>query len=253
MSKEKRPEQVQSREVAEASTSTVVPTIQEIRVTPTELAEKLNKNPIFELNADTKLIIHDINTNDFISAISAVDQPKRLQVFFEIMKKFSIDLSLEGSITLGEFDVGSHSWALTAGESGSLKMAAEPATVVKSISEIVSFLDTVSPGKGFPLKANQNLLITGMSSGAMLDYYRLCQETEDSAAREKGQDDLFKLASELLRFKGLNLRIYGLNTAQVDRNIDVNAGGIFFKATAQDDIKTPHLILTLLPDAADSK
>jgi hypothetical protein len=226
------------------------PTLEEIRVSPMELAEKLSKNTSFTLEADKKLVIYNIDTNDYMSAITAKDQPTRLQVFLSMMNKLSLNVKLEGSITLGEFDVGSHSWALFAGESGSLTMTTKPSPVVKSISEVVSFLDVLSEGKGFPLKANQDLLITGLSSDAMLAYHRLCKDTEDADARDKGQDTMFKAASELLRFKGLNLKIYGLNVAQVNRNIDINAGGILFTAVAKDDGSQPHLILTLLSDTA---
>lgn len=220
--------------------------LEEIRMTPVEFATQLTLKPHFELQADKKLIIHNMDTSDLLSAISATDQPRRLQVFLKMMNKFSLDISLEGSITLGEFSIADHSWTLLAGASGSLKISSKPATVVKSIAEIVSVLNLTPPGTGFPLKANQDLLLTGLSSDAMLDYHRLCQETEDQQAREQGQDALFKKASEVLSLKNLNLRVYGLNAAQVNRNIDVNSGGILFKAVKKDDETQPHLILTLL-------
>jgi hypothetical protein len=221
-------------------------TLEEIRVTPIELASMFIQNPTFELQADKKLVIQNIDTNDFLSAISATDQPRRLQVFLKMMNKFSLDLMLEGSITLGEFSIADHSWTLLAGASGSLKISTKPATVIKSITELVSVLALTPQGTGFPLKANQDLLLTGLSSDGMLDYHRLCQETEDVQAREKGQDTLFRRACEILGLKNLNLRIYGLNAAQVDRNIDINAGGILFKAVRKDADTQPHLILTLL-------
>jgi len=220
--------------------------LEEMRMTPVEFATLLTQKPHFELQADKKLIIQNMDTNDFLSAISATDQPRRLQVFLKMMNKFSLDISLEGSITLGEFSIADHSWTLLAGASGSLKISSKPATVVKSITEIVSVLTLTPAGTGFPLKANQDLLLTGLSSDAMLDYHRLCQETEDPQAREQGQDALFKKASEVLSLKNLNLRVYGLNAAQVNRSIDVNAGGILFKTVKKDDETQPHLILTLL-------
>ncbi len=246
----KQEKRTEKEKVATAS-ATATPTLEEIRVTPMELAQKLTQNPTFEIEAGKKLVIYNIDTNDFMSAISAKDQPARLQVFLTMMNKLSINVKLEGSITLGEFDVGAHSWTLAAGDSGSLKMTTKPAPVVKSITEMVSFLDLVSEGKGFPLKANQDLLISGLSSDAMMEYHRLCKDTEDSDAREKGQDSMFKAASELLRFKGLNLKVYGLNVAQVNRNIDINSGGIMFTAVGMDDDTQPHLILTLLSDTAE--
>ncbi len=219
---------------------------EEIKVTPIELAEMLNKNPEFQLQSGKKLIIQNIDTNDFLSAISAPDQTRRLQVFLKIMNKLSLDIILEGSIHLGEFNIGNHSWTLSPGESGFLKISSKPTVVVKSITEMVSFLSLIELGNGFPLKARQDLLLTGLSADAMLDYYNLCKETENGGSREKGQDILFQKACELLRLKNLNLKIYGLNAAQVDRNIDTNVGGILFKASSLNNETQPHLILTLL-------
>lgn len=222
------------------------PLLEEVKVTPTELAQMLVQNSEFQLKAGRKLIIRNIDTNDFLSAISATDQPRRLQVFIKMMNKLSLDLVLEGSIHLGEFNIVDHSWALSAGESGSLTISSKPAAVTKTVSEMVSFLNLMAPGSGFPLKARQDLLLTGLSSDALLDYYKLCQENEDVAVREKGQDALFKKASDILSLKGLDLKIYGLNSSQVDRNIDINAGGILFKAVSLNNQTHPHLILTLL-------
>ena len=123
--------------------------LEEIRVTPVELASMLTQNPSFELQADKKLVIQNIDTNDFLSAISATDQPRRLQIFLQMMSKFSINLSLEGSITLGEFSIADHSWTLCAGASGSLKISTKPSPVVKSVTELVSVLALTPPGTGF--------------------------------------------------------------------------------------------------------
>lgn len=234
----------------ESSTSASA-TLEEIRVTPIELASMLTQNPSFELQADKKLVIQNIDTNDFLSAISATDHARRIQVLLKMMHNLSLDLSLEGSVVLGEFSIADHSWTLSAGESGSFKISAKPATVVKSITEIVTILSMTPAGTAFPLKANQDLLLTGLSADGMLNYHRLCQETEDVKAREKGQDELFRKGCELLALKKLNFRIYGLNVAQVDRNIDVNAGGILFKAVKKDDQSPTHLILALLEESPE--
>ena len=220
--------------------------LENIRLTPAELADKLLQTPDFALESEKKLTIYNMNVNDFITAIAAKDQTSRLQVLFQMMKNLSVDIELEGSISIGDFNIGDHSWTISTSNSGSLKIKSKPSMVIKSIEEMVSFLTMMDLGKGFPLKGRQDLLLTGLSRDAMLDYYRLCQEKEDAASREKGQDDLFDKASPTLALKGISLKIYGLNAAQVDRNIDVNAGGILFKATSNSDEMQPHLILALL-------
>lgn len=220
--------------------------LEDLRMTPSELADQLLQTPLFELSNDRKLTIYNMSANDFITAITAKDQSSRLQVFFHMMKNLSVDVELEGSISIGDFSIGDYSWTLSTGSNGSLKIKSKPSTVVKSIEEIVSFLMLMDLGKGFPLKANQDLLLTGLSRDAMLHYYRLCQEKEDSTTREQGQEELFDKANSTLALKGLSLKIYGLNASQVNRNIDVNAGGILFKATKNSDEMPPHLILALL-------
>lgn len=218
----------------------------DFKVTPSQLAEMLLQNPSLELQPNQKLILQHINTHDFVSAISAPDHSKRLLSFYSMMKKLDLDITLEGSIFLGEFNLSDHSWTLSAGESGFLKISAKPSTLIKTVSEIVAFLSLMPAGNAFPLKARQDLLLTGLSSDAMLAYYRLCQETTDLQTKEKGQDNLFHKACELLPLKNLHLRIYGLNASQVDRNIDLQAGGILFKGLPKDANVSHHLMLTLL-------
>ncbi|MBM3199091.1 MAG: hypothetical protein FJZ58_07575 [Chlamydiae bacterium] len=229
-----------------AAVTMPVATTEDIRVTPSQFAEMLMQNPYFELSSDRKLVIFDMNVNDLLSAIEAPDHTQRLQILVQVMQRYSLDVILEGSIILGDFNIADHSWTLSAGATGFLKFQAKPSTVIKSLTEIVSFLNKMAPGKGFALKARQDLLLTGLSPDAMMDYYRLCQANEDPKVREKGQDELFAKACQTLALKNLSLKVYGLNAFQVDRSIDVNAGGILFKVTENQDGIQPHLILALL-------
>jgi hypothetical protein len=229
------------------SPETTTATLDHVRVTLVEFAEMLTQSSSFELSGDKKLILHDLNVNDFLTMILASDQPTRLKMFLQMMNRLSMEINLEGSIALGEFNIADHSWTLSAGNGGFLKFISKPTTVVKSLNEIVSFLNLLAPGSGFALKPRQDLLVTGLSQEAMLEYYRLCQETEDAVAREKGQDELFAKANQTLDLKGLTFRIYGLNAEQVNRTIDMNAGGILYKATENKDGTQPNLILALLP------
>jgi hypothetical protein len=220
---------------------------QAVKVTPLELAELLAQNPNYELSSGKKLVIHNMDVNDFLSAIAASDQPKRLQVLQFMMARYSLDINLEGSIVLGEFNIVDHSWTILPGTSGSLRILSKPAMVRRTVADVVSFLNMLPVGQALVLKPRQDLLIAGLSSDAMLDYYQFCQENQDAKVREKGQDEMFAKNCQTLVLKGLSLKIYGLNAAQVDRAIDVNAGGIVFRAIANEEFPAPCLVIALLP------
>lgn len=218
----------------------------EIKLTPVQLADLLTQNQTFELQAGKRLVIHGIDPNDFLNAVTASDHTKRLQVLQFILSRYSLDIAFEGSITLGEFNISEFSWNLSAGASGSLRILSKPSVLRRSIGEIVAFLNMLPVGQAFILSPRQDLLLSGLSSDAMLDYYQFCQEHQDGKAREKEQDALFKKACSMLDLKGLHLKVYGLNAAQVDRAIDVNAGGILFRAVGSEEKTSPALVLALL-------
>lgn len=234
-------------EIKSKDSATAVETMEEVRVTPAQLAEMLAQNSQYELQAGKKLVVHNMNLADFLNAVSATDHAKRLQVVVQMLANFGLEVSMEGSITIGEFNMLDHSWALLPGESGSLKISSKPVTLVRSITDLVGFLNRVAVGSGFPLKPSQDLFLTGFSPESLLEYYQLCQETEDAAAREQGQDALFAKACQTLGLKGLMFNIYGINAAQVSRSIDVNVGGIFFRALATDE-KVPTGLMIALVD-----
>mgnify|MGYP003353624336 CR=1 FL=1 len=142
--------------------------------------------------------------------------------------------------------ISDYSWTLSKGPKDSLRIRAKPTTLVKSIEEVTSFLSLMEPGQALALKPRQDLLITGLSRDAMLSYYRLCQEKDDVSLRDKGQDELFQAACPTLALKNLMLKVYGVHAAQIDRSIDVNIGGILYKATKNDSGLEPQLILVLL-------
>jgi len=226
----------------------IVPSVaEEIRVTPLQLAEMLVQTPDFEVKVGQKLVIHGLHVNDFLAAVAASEWQKKLQVLMDAFKQFYLEVSLEGSISLGEFNLADHAWTLLPGQNGSFTIRARPTSVKKTVNELVSFLNLLPVGQALSLKPKQDLLISGLSSDAMLEFYRFCQENEGGPAREKEQDKLFASACQTLSLKHLSLRIYGVNAVQIDRTIDVASGGILFRVLGNDELKAPSLIITLLP------
>ena len=217
-----------------------------IRKTPIELAQILTTEGKFEITSSEMLVLSNLDLNDFLEAVAITDLSKRLQVLGKILARFSLEVSLEGSIALGEFNIADHSWNLSAGESGSLVIKARPTLLRKSVNDLVSFLNMLPVGQGFVLKPSQDLLLEGLTSDSMLDYYKLCQENEDAVTRDKGQDELFAKNCQTLSLKGLVFKIYGVNAKQVDRGIDVNAGGILFRVVKGEGPQPASLVLVLL-------
>lgn len=230
---------------------TSAPTLQEeqtkeIRMTWTELASKLLQSPIFELQNGESLVVHRMDSSDFISAVEQAEPVERLKLFAEIMKRFSIDISFEGSIALGPFNLADHSWSLSPGNSGTFRIIAKPIPVRKTLSEIISFLSKLPVGQALVLKPFQELFLEELSADAMLNYYQYCQENQEPSAREKGQDEMFNQSNKLLAEKNLLLKVYGLNAMQVDRNIDSNAGGILFRPVGNSELKEPRVVIGLV-------
>lgn len=219
---------------------------EQVRLSPAQLADILQKEGKFELSSNQVLVLFAIDTNDFLQAIGTSDLTQRLQVLGRILNRYSLDLILEGSVTLGEFNIVDHSWSIFPGASGSLAIKAKPSLVRRSISDLVAFLNMLPIGQGFALKVSQDLLLEGLSSDSMLDYYKYCQENESAALREKGQDELFEKNCPMLSLKGYTLKIYGLNATQVDRGIEVNAGGILFRPIQADPSQKTALVVALI-------
>ena len=220
--------------------------IKEIKLTWQELADKLLQNGSLGLQTGQTLIIHQIDITDFLTLVEEPLAPEKVKKFAEIMKRFFLDISFEGSLALGPFQLADQSWNLTCGASGSLRIMAKPLAVRKSLQEIVSFLSKIPVGQALVLKPNQDLFLEEVSADAMFNYYQHCQDEVDPIAREKGQDAMFASSNALLVEKNLLLKIYGLNTKQVDRTIDAAAGGILFKPVGSVELKEPRIVIGLI-------
>ncbi len=220
--------------------------IKEIKLTWQDLANKLLEQGKVEIQAGQTLIIHQIDISDFLTLVEEPLAPEKVKKLTEIMKRFFLDLSFEGSLALGPFQLADQSWNLTCGASGFLRITAKPLAVRKSLQEIVSFLSKLPVGQALVLRPNQDLFLEEVSADAMFNYYQHCQDETDPVAREKGQDVMFASSSPLLAEKNLLLKVYGLNTKQVDRTIDAAAGGILFKPMGSTELKEPRIVVGLI-------
>ncbi len=225
---------------------TSLATDEEMKMTTWQLAEKLSQNASFDIEAGQKLVIQNIDLNDFLTAAGSTEPAIQLQMLQRMMNRFSLEINLEGSINLGQFNLADNSWTILPGNTGSLRIVSKPLALRRSLSELVAFLNMLPVGQALMFKPRQDLLIDGLSPDSMLEYYQFCQDNKDPKEQEKGQDELFAKASSTLALKGLNLRIYALNAVQIDRGIDVNAKGIVFKALGNSELTAPTLVAVLL-------
>ena len=220
--------------------------VKEVRVTLSQLAEMLIQQSKVELKAGQTLVIHQMDSSDLLTAVEETEATKQLGVLVEMMSRFSLEIKLEGSIALGPFNLADHSWTLAPGNSGELRILARPATVRKSLSEIVSFLKKLPVGQALVLRPFQELFLEEISANEMFNYYQHCQENQDPISREKEQDSLFIKSCEALADTNLLLKVYGLNAAQIDRNIDTGAGGISFKPVGNNELTAPRIVVGLV-------
>lgn len=220
---------------------------EEIRMTPFVLAQYLSQNPKLELSGDKKLVIHNIDSADFLDIAKHTEANQRLLILGQMMNRYSVELALEGSIALGGLNLNDYSWTLSAGASGSLSIAGKVAALRRSLSDMVSFLHMLPKTQGFVLKPFQDLFLTGLSADALLEYYKFSQANTEAQPREKQQEQLFVAECQLLADKKQTLKIFGLNATQIDRFIDVNAGGILFKAVGTNEQSPAALVLGLAP------
>jgi hypothetical protein len=222
---------------------------QEVRKTFLELVQILSREDSFEISGNQMLVIEDMNVLDFIDASSSLDLTTRLDALGKAFNKFGLDLILEGSIGLGEFNIADYSWNILPGTSGKLIMKARPATLRKNITEIVNFLKLLPSGQGFVLKSGQDLLIQGLSKESMMDYYESCKDDDSVEKKDKGQDELFANNCSVLKENNLLLKIYGLDASQVDRTIDVVSGGIRYSAKPTDESKKASIVMVVFADS----
>jgi hypothetical protein len=199
----------------------------ELRYSLPEFASTLSSEGVVELDTEKTLVLHQIDSSDFITAVEELEPKNRLGVLVQLMRRFSLEVNLEGSIDLGAFNLADHSWTLKAGNTGKLRITAKPTTVRKSLSDIIAFLTKIPVGQALVLKPFQELFLEDILASDLVDYYEYCQNEKDGKKREKEQDSLFIKNSPLL-------------------SIDTGAGGLLFRPVAGEELKHPRVVVGLL-------
>jgi len=224
----------------------------QVRLSWQELANTLLQERSIKIASDQTLIVHQIDPSDFLSLVEENNAQAKVQLFASMLRRFSMEISFEGLITLGSFNLSDYSWQMTPGEKGFIQIHAKPATMRKPLAEVISFLSKLPVGQAIVLRAQQDLFLEEISSDAMFDYYQHCQNDSDPLAREAGQDQMFVASSPQLQESGRLLKIYGLNAKQVNRTIDAGAGGVLFTPIGNEEFKEPRLVLGLIDPSAAS-
>jgi hypothetical protein len=218
----------------------------EIYKTPLEFALALSEKGSFDLSDQDVLILKDMDPSDFIDATIAPTPSERLKMLLNMMGRYGLELHLEGSIHLGDFSIADRSWRIETTRSSHLSIKVKPAACNRLIDDLVNFLQLLPQGQAYVLKPCQDLFLGGLSSESLIEYYNLCQQSEDPMHRDVQQQHLFEKNSQILTVKGLSLKIFGIHAQQLERMIDVKRQGVIFKAVAKDEKIQPSIIIALV-------
>lgn len=218
----------------------------EIMKTPLAFALDLSEKGSFDLSDHDVLVLKQMDPSDFFNATMAPSPSERLTILLEMMGRYGLDLRLEGSIHLGDFNVADYSWRIETAPSSHLSIKARPAACRRSISDLINFLELLPQGQAFVFKPCQDLFLQGLTSESLLEYYNISQHNEDLMHRDLHQNLLFEKNSQKLVERGLSLKIFGIHAQQLERMIDIERQGIFFRAVASDEKIQPSIIVALV-------
>ena len=220
-----------------------------IKLTVLELVQKLSKSESIVLKTGESLKIVDLDMNDFLAIANETDNHKKLNGLQLIMNRFKLQLFLEGSMTLGAMNLDDHSWTLTAGDSGQLRISAKLFPLRLSLTDLITFLKRLPLGQALVLKEEQELLLEGFSPEALSSFFNFCQNTTDIKVLEKAQDDFFVSASLSLAQEGLDLKLYALNATMMNREVNPIHGQILFKPVSNEEKAACRMMAVLIKRA----
>jgi hypothetical protein len=214
-------------------------------VTIFSLIQRLSLGEVIELKGDDSIKISEFEIGDFMSLVNEEDNRLKLNVIQKALSHFGLLLNLEGSINLGNLNLDDRSWTLSAGQSGSLKISAKSFALKKSVDELVAFLKKLPVDQGLVLKAGQDLLLEGFNHDAVKAYFELSSKSKDPKVLEKVQDDFFVASSKVLQDEGLVLKVFAVEAASLNREVNPELGLVVFKPQAQDETKAPRVVVAL--------
>ena len=218
-------------------------------ITIFSLIQKLAKNEVIHLRRDESIKISELDMSDFMTLASTEDHYQKLNLIQKLFSHHGLFLNFEGSIQVGNLNLDDRSWVLGAGDSGELKISARSLPLKKSVDELVQFLKKLELGQGLILKAGQDLLIEGLHTAAVQNYYELSKNAQDPKVIEKIQDEFFVANSKLLKDEGLLLKVFALDATAVNREVNPELGFVIYRAQSTDSSKTPRLVMALTKKA----
>jgi hypothetical protein len=221
----------------------------QLKLSVFELAEKLTKGESIKLNPAETITLTGIDMQDFFAIVNEEELAKKANVLQQIMNRFNIALMLEGAVGLGAMNLDERSWTLAASNETALKISARPLPFKLSINELVNFLKKLPVGQGLVFRSQQDLVLTGFSEKGLMNYYEFSQGTQDPKVLEKAQDQFFFEASEALQKEGLVLKMFGLEAAQLNREVNPAFGMIAFRAQGNETLTQPRIVVALTKKA----
>lgn len=221
----------------------------QIKLSVFELAQKLIRGETIELSAEEQLVVSQIDMVDFMAIVNEEDLSKKLGLLQQSLMKYGIAIFMEGAVSLGMLNLDDRSWTITAGEGQKLKVLARALPLRLALNDLVSFLKKLPLGQALALNVHQDLSITGLTEQAVMNYYELSQSNQDASVIEKTQDQFFIASSEVLRNEGLALKIYAMDSAFLNREVNPSFGQISFRPVGNETLVTPRIIAALVKQA----
>lgn len=211
-----------------------------------ELVQELAQIKSLTLLNDQELTIKGFDLADFMSLASLDDNHKKVGLLQQVFTRFGLQLFFEGSMHLKTLSLDDMSLTFSAGESKSLKIKSRPTFLRCSIQDLVHFLQNLPENGVIALKPDQDVLLEGFSKKDLTEYYQVCSSNKDVQVQQNAQDGLFQKTSDILKQKGLNLRIFAANAEAIHREINSELGGLYLKASAKQIDKDPIILMGLI-------
>ena len=215
-----------------------------------ELAQKLSNGEKLQLAQGESVHITHLDMTDFLAIANEDDLQKKLSVLQMILNRFNVALVLQGGIVIGGLNLDDRSWTLSAAENQNLEISGASLPLKLTVTDLVKFLKKLPLGQGIAFKANQDVILTGLSEQAVMNYFEFSQNVTDVKVLETAQDQFFAENCHLLRDEKLSLKLFALDAAQLNREVNPAFGMIAFKPVASDEFKQPKIAVALVKSEA---
>lgn len=213
------------------------------------LMQMLAQGEVITLEKNEALKISEFDMNQFMMLVNEEDHMTKLQMIQKFISSFGLVLNLEGTMTVGAFHLEDRSWMIGSGESGLLKISAKVMPLKKTIDELVTFVKKLPQDQALVLRVGQDLLIEGLNSDSVVNYYELSKNATDPKVLEKIQDEFFFANSKLLQEENLNLKVFAYDATSLNREMNSELGLMVMRAHSTDETKMPRVGVAVMPKA----